>query len=158
MSKTSIFSGWRYFVKAQLSAFAGIVVDYAVMIFFTAVVGFHYTTSIGIGGIIGAAVNFSINKSWTFHTKEAYQFNLSQQLWRFVFVLFISIVLKVIGTFGLTSLVLFFFEGQTIFGFVIVETFIYKFCRVLIDILVFCFVNYKLQRHWIFKSAEKDRL
>jgi putative flippase GtrA len=145
----------RFFVKAQLSAFVGIVVDYAVMIFFTAIVGFHFTLSIAIGGVIGAAVNFSINKIWTFQTKKSsYQFNLSQQLWRFICVLIISIVLKIIGTFGLTSLVLHFFEGETIFGYVIVESFIYKYCRLVIDILVFCFVNYKLQRHWVFRSME----
>jgi len=150
------FSDIRFFVKAQLSAFIGFLVDYAVMIIFTALVGLHYTLSIGIGGVVGAVVNFSINKIWTFQTKEAsYKFNLSQQLWRFVCVVLISIVIKIAGTFVLTTLVLHFFEGKTLFGFVIVESFIYKYCRLLVDMLVFCFVNYRLQRYWVFKAGKK---
>jgi putative flippase GtrA len=156
MNYVRILKSSRFFIKAQCSAFAGVVVDYAAMIFFADFVGLHYTTSIAIGGIIGAAVNFLLNKIWAFQTKNlSYKFSLSQQLWRFICVVAGSIVLKMAGTFFFTSLVLFYFQGAIFLGYVITETLIYKYCRLITDALVFVFFNYKLQRHWVFKTVEK---
>ena len=50
------------FSKAQVSASIGGGVDYLTMIFFTELFNIHYTISIAIGGIVGAVVNFSLNK------------------------------------------------------------------------------------------------
>ncbi len=70
----------KFFVRAQCSAFAGVVVDYAIMIFLTDFVGVHYAISIAVGGLIGAAVNFSLNKIWAFRTKDSYyKFRLLEQ-------------------------------------------------------------------------------
>jgi hypothetical protein len=50
------------FSKAQLSAFSGGMIDYGVMIFLTELFHLHYTVSILISGVIGAVINFSLNK------------------------------------------------------------------------------------------------
>ena len=60
----------KIFAKAQASAFIGGIVDYLTMIAFTELFHIHYTISIAIGGIIGAIVNFSINKYWTYQAKQ----------------------------------------------------------------------------------------
>jgi putative flippase GtrA len=54
------------FAKAQISTFLGSVLDYILMIFFTEFFGVHYNISIVISGIVGAFVNFLLNRKWTF--------------------------------------------------------------------------------------------
>jgi len=58
------------FTKAQVPSFAGGIVDYSVMIFFTEIFHLHYTLSIVIGGVFGAIANSLLNKRWTFYSKE----------------------------------------------------------------------------------------
>ena len=57
-----LFARIFVFAKAQVSAFIGGITDYAIMVFVTEVFHVHYTISIVIGGIIGAVVNFSLNR------------------------------------------------------------------------------------------------
>jgi len=150
------FKRLKFFARAQCTAFAGILVDYAVMILLTDFVGVHYTISIAIGGIIGAAVNFSLNKIWAFRIKGVcYKLNLLEQLWRFMCVAIGSIILKIIGTYCLTSLVLFYLQGMKFGKFVITEKLVYKYSRPVADAIVSLFFNYKLQRHWVFKSISQ---
>ena len=149
----NVFKRLKFFAKAQCSAFAGVMVDYSIMIFFTDFVGLHFATSIAIGGIIGAAVNFSINKVWAFRTKGlCYKFNFFEQLWRFVCVALGGILLKIIGTYFLTSFILLYLGGMQFGSYMITEKLVYKYCRIIADVIVCCFFNYKLQRHWVFKS------
>ena len=124
------------FTKAQLSALTGGGVDYLIMIFFTEVFLIHYTVSIGIGGLIGAIVNFSINKYWTFSSKtQTYQNKTPKQLIKFSIMVVNSVVLKASGTYFLT----------TIFNID------YKITRIIVDLIVSIFVNYNLQKYWVFK-------
>lgn len=51
------------FAKAQFSAFVGGITDYMIMIFFTEIFHIHYTLSIAMGGVIGAIINFNLNKT-----------------------------------------------------------------------------------------------
>ena len=125
--------------KAQVSAFSGGLVDYLIMIFMTEVFHLHYTISIAIGGIIGAIVNFSLNKSWTFHRKDVpYMNSLNNQLLKFIAVVINSIVLKSFGTFGIT----------TYFGLD------YKISRIITDIVVSMAFNFTLQKYWVFKKVK----
>ncbi len=134
----------------------GVLVDYAIMIFFTDFVGLHYAISIAIGGIVGAVVNFSINKIWAFRAKGLYyKFSFSQQLWRFICVAIGGIVLKIIGTYCFTSFVLYYLQGMKFGRYIITEKLVYKYCRLITDTIVSCFFNYKLQRHWVFKSVSQ---
>ncbi|MEO8231049.1 MAG: GtrA family protein [Ignavibacteriota bacterium] len=127
------------FFKAQLSAFIGGLTDYGVMIFITEVFKVHYTLSIIIGGAIGAVVNFTINKEWTFNSKElVYKNSGNKRLSKFVFVVLNSIILKLTGTYFITSI----FQLD------------YKISRIFIDLIVSVFFNYTLQRNWVFKNIE----
>jgi putative flippase GtrA len=125
------------FAKAQASAFIGGVTDYCVMIFFTEVVGIHYTLSIVIGGIIGAVVNFKINKNWTFFSKaNSYSHSERIQFTKFVIVVINSIFLKSSGTYLITT---YLYDS-------------YKINRIIVDLIVSLGCNYPLQKYWVFKK------
>ena len=126
------------FGKAQLSAFVGGIIDYAIMIFFTEVFHVHYTVSIVIGGLIGAVVNFSLNNKWAFHSQNnLYKNSLRKQLLKFVLVVVNSIFLKSMGTYAITT-------------FLDID---YKFSRIITDLIVSIGFNYTLQRYWVFKKV-----
>lgn len=125
------------FSKAQISAFIGGVIDYGTMVCFTELLHVHYTISIVFGGILGAIVNFSVNRLWSFYSKNTpYQDSVFQQLIKFLPVVLGSIALKSGGTFALTS----------------ITKLDYKITRLMIDALVSVFFNYMLQKHWVFKK------
>ncbi|HLR49622.1 MAG TPA: GtrA family protein [Candidatus Sphingobacterium stercoripullorum] len=121
------------FFKAQASAFIGGLSDYAIMLFCTEVLGIHYTLSIVISGTLGAVVNFSINKYWTFKSPSP----IGGQLVRFVVVVLGSIALKSSGTYLVTE-------------FVEID---YKISRIIVELVVSLLFNYPLQRYWVFKNS-----
>ncbi|MDR3181156.1 MAG: GtrA family protein [Prevotellaceae bacterium] len=127
----------KVFIKAQFSAFTGGMCDYLTMIILTELLGVYYTLSIAVSCVLGAVVNFSINKKWSFYSgKIGYRFSLPQQLWRFFLVVISSIVLKVAGTYCITT-------------FAHID---YKISRIIADIIVSLCFNYVLQRYWVFKN------
>ncbi|MDR0581857.1 MAG: GtrA family protein [Prevotellaceae bacterium] len=126
------------FFKAQLSAFIGGLCDYGIMIFLTEIAGMHYLFSIAVACILGAVVNFSLNRTWSFYSRSrSYKFSSTQQLVRFAFVLVSSILLKIAGTFLFTS-----FAGID-----------YKISRIITDMIVSLGYNYVLQHFWVFKKT-----
>lgn len=134
----STFAKIIVFAKAQISAFIGGMTDYAIMIFFTEVFHLHYTISIVIGGVIGAIVNFSLNKTWTFYSNDKlYKNTMRKQLLKFIFVVLNSILLKSSGTYAITT-------------FLRID---YKISRLITDLFVSLGFNYTLQRFWVFKKA-----
>jgi putative flippase GtrA len=125
------------FLKAQLSAFLGGVVDYLIMIFCTEIFHIHFTISIVIGGVIGAIVNYSLNNKWTFYSKDIpYKNSVPEQLIKFVLVVINSILLKSSGTYFITT-----FLG-----------FDYKISRIAVDLFVSIVLNYTLQKYWVFRK------
>jgi len=133
------------FAKAQLSAFIGGCVDYMIMILCTELIHLHYTISIVIGGLIGAVVNFSLNRHWTFSLIEN---NPKESLWsqliKFIPVVLGSIVLKSFGTYLFTS-------------FTKLD---YKLSRLIIELFVSLGFNYLLQKYWVFNykvGVEKNK-
>jgi len=139
-SKTKILIDKVFvFAKAQVSAFIGGVLDYAIMVFITEVFQVHYTISIAIGGIIGALVNFSLNRYWTFPTKELrYKNSINKQLLKFIVVVANSILFKSSGTYLITT-------------FLKID---YKISRVIVDLFVSIAINYNLQKYWVFKTIK----
>lgn len=128
-------AGIRTFTRAQLSAFIGSLFDYTVMIACTEWLHIHYTISIGISGIVGALVNFNINRFWTFGTSHI---ALSKQLFKFYLVVLGSIALKSSGTYFFT------------------ETFHtdYKVSRLVVDLFVSIGWNFMLQKYWVFRTEK----
>ncbi len=133
LTKSNIFS----FIKAQFSAFVGGLFDYSVMIICTEFFHIHYTRSIVISGLMGAFVNFSINRYWTFKANQHTSFK--NQIFKFYLVVLGSIFLKSSGTFLLTESL-----GLD-----------YKISRLIIDLIVSLGFNYTLQKFWVFKSKNK---
>lgn len=124
------------FAKAQFSAFLGGLLDYFIMILLTEYFGIHYTISIVIGGLTGAVVNFLMNRSWTFYSKEfPYKVSRRNQISRFIVVVLNSILLKSTGTHLITTI----FQID------------YKFSRIITDLFVSVIFNFMLQRFWVFK-------
>ena len=123
------------FAKAQFAAFFGGIFDYMVMIGCTEFLHIHYTRSIIISGLLGALVNFSINRYWTY---SAHKSAFSYQLLRFYMVVLGSIFLKSTGTWLIT------------------ENFHldYKFSRLIVDLFVSIGFNFMLQKYWVFKKKE----
>lgn len=123
----------KAFGKAQISAFLGGVVDYLIMLICVELLDTHYVTGIIFGGIIGAIVNYSINRYWSFAgNKQAAQ----QQIGKFVLVVIGSILLKSGGTTLLTEA--FYID--------------YKVSRLITDAVVSFGFNYVLQRYWVFRG------
>lgn len=128
--------GFFTFLKAQLSAFLGGVTDYTIMIFCTEVLGIHYTRSILVSGILGAVVNFSINRFWTFKANTT---PVGGQLIKFCLVVLGSVSLKSLGTYLVT-------ENLSID---------YRISRLMVDLLVSLGFNYTLQKYWVFRQVPK---
>ncbi|RYE11699.1 MAG: GtrA family protein [Sphingobacteriaceae bacterium] len=106
------------------------------MIACTELLHIHYTVSIIISGTIGAVLNFSLNRYWTFKDKKAAQTPVGKQLVRFCLVVAGSVLLKAAGTYLLTS-------GLKIN---------YKISRLVVDIVVSLGYNFVLQNYWVFKE------
>jgi len=123
----------KIFAKAQASAFIGGLIDYMVMVACTELLFIHYTISIAIGGVVGAIVNFSINRYWTYRAHGA---AVGFQFLKFALVVTGSILLKSSGTWLLTT-------------FMRID---YKISRLMIDIFVSLAFNFVLQKYWVFKK------
>lgn len=128
---SSIFT----FLKAQASAFVGGLVDYVVMIICTEVIGVHYPFSILISGSIGAVVNFTINRKWTFQAENG---DLKYQVPKFIIMVAGSILLKSSGTYLITNWL----------------NINYKIGRIITDLIVSLGFNYTLQNYWVFRKEE----
>ena len=121
------------FLRAQVSAFTGGVCDYLIMVFLTEAFGVYYTASIIISGILGAVVNYSINRYWAFNATRSTK---RTQLSKFVLVVMGSIAIKDAGTFLFTELL----------------HLDYKISKLVVDAITSLGFNYVLQKYWVFKK------
>lgn len=103
------------------------------MIAFTELLHIHYTISIVLGGTIGAVINFSLNRYWTYGSTNSC---IRKQLVKFTLVVAGSILLKSTGTFLFTSLL----------------SIDYKISRIITDIIVSIGYNFMLQKYWVFRE------
>lgn len=127
--------GFYVFAKAQVSSFTGGVVDYLIMIAFTEWLGIHYAVSILFSGILGAAVNFTINRYWAFNWNGHRREPIGSQLMKFAVVVAGSIFLKSSGTFLVTT-------------FLSLD---YRISRLFVELIVSYGFNYVLMRYWVFR-------
>lgn len=120
------------FFKAQMSAFVGGMVDIAIMILMVEVFHCHFLVGIAVGGVMGAVVNFSINRHYTF---LASQTPWEKQGLKFAAMVIGSILLKMCGTYILSECM----------------SLDYKIARVVTDGIVCFGFNYFIQKFWVFR-------
>ena len=60
---------FKTFLRVQFSSFTGSMFDFALMIFLTEMFHIYYVISASLGAILGAVVNFNINRYWAFNLK-----------------------------------------------------------------------------------------
>lgn len=129
----SISSKVQIFLKAQISAFVGGAFDFGIYSFCYKVLEIAAPFSNAISGSLGAVINFTINRYWSFNSTET---PLGKQLWKFVLVVMGSIVLKSSGIFVLVDL----YELNYLVG------------KLIVEIIVSLGFNFTLQKHWVFKK------
>lgn len=139
VSRFRLLVNWvTVFIKAQFSAFVGGISDYIIMIFLTEVAGLFYVVSIGISGSLGAVINYSLNRYWTFKRTDI---PMQTQLKKFVVVVIGSITLKSSGTYLLTE-------------WVHID---YKISRLMVDAVVSLGFNFMLQKYWVFRKPAETQ-
>lgn len=136
-SKKSIFT----FLRAQVAAFLGGIIDYGLMILLTEVFQLHFTFSILISGTVGAIINFSINRFWVFKNQSGCSSHINSQLFKFALVVLGSISLKSFGTLIL----------QKVFQID------YRIGRLITDSFVSYGFNYPLIKYWVFKIKKEPK-
>ncbi|MCB0506716.1 MAG: GtrA family protein [Chitinophagales bacterium] len=122
------------FGKAQISAFVGGLCDYGIMVLCVELMHLSVRNAIVVGGLVGAVINFSINKYWTYQSRKP---SLTSQLIKFYIVVAGSILLKSNGTVFLTALL----------------HLDYKITRIIVDLIVSICFNFMLQKYWVFKTS-----
>lgn len=123
----------KVFLKSQFSGFIGGVIDFIVMLLMTEIFGWHYVNGIILGAIIGAIVNYYINRRWAFKAREE---AVQSQLFKFFLVACGSLILKCLGTYSLTE-------------YVAVD---YRIARLIMDLMVSWCFNFVLMYFWVFKT------
>ncbi len=135
--KNWVISELKTLSKAQISAFIGGMVDYATMIYLTDKLHIYFTYSIIVSGFVGAIVNFTLNRTWSFKERDKeYSDPLKYQLLKFIPVVLNSVFLKSFITYSIVR-----FTHLN-----------YKISRILTDIIVSVGVNYPLQKIWVFRK------
>ncbi|MGB7527853.1 GtrA family protein [Sphingobacterium cellulitidis] len=123
----------KVFLKAQLSAFIGGLSDFGIYTFCYTVLKFTAPFSNVISGSLGAIVNFTINRYWSFDNTET---SLSSQLWKFILVVIGSITLKSLGIHLLVD----------------IWHVHFLISKAIVEIIVSLGFNYTLQRFWVFRK------
>jgi len=128
-----MFTKYKEFFKAQFSAFIGGLCDFGIYTFCYTVLNFTAPFSNVISGGLGAVVNFTINRYWSFESSEN---SVGSQLWKFILVVIGSISLK---SFGIH---------------ILVDVFQWNFIvsKLLVEVVVSLGFNFLLQKFWVFKK------
>ncbi len=131
--KAKIRDFFLSFGKAQLSAFLGGLFDFAIYSIGIQVLGFTAYMSNIVSGSLGAVVNFTINRYWTFDSTST---PVGEQLGKFVVVVVGSIFLKSIGIFFLV-------DHLSLNPY---------YSKIIVEILVSLGFNFLMQKYWVFKK------
>ena len=96
--------------------------------------------AVALGGVVGAGINFSLNRYWTFTAGSGtpdYSNAFLLQLTKFVLTVVGSILLKYLGTYLL----------ERHLGID------YKIGKLISDLFVSVLFNYPMQRYWVFRKT-----
>ncbi len=121
------------FLRAQLSAFLGGIVDFSIYTVCLQYFGFSAHGSNIVSGSLGAIINFTINRYWSFSSDTM---PIGKQLWKFIIVVIGSITLKSTGIYFLVDILL-------------LNPFVSK---LFVELVVSLGFNFFLQKYWVFKK------
>ncbi len=127
------------FTKAQSSALASTVIDYAVRLLFDKIIGTDYITATFIGAFTGGVINCFVNYNFAFRGNGRKKWDVA---WRYLFMWSGSIVWNTLGT-------AFFKETCHIKAYtsMLLTSFIVAICW-----------NYMLQRVFVFKRKTNNEV
>ena len=91
-------SGW--FQRAWVASAIATVIDYGSFAILLEVIGIYTGTARALGALLGAAANFTVNKLWTFKTREN---SLWVELPRYAAISLTSLLLNTVGVILLTE-------------------------------------------------------
>jgi putative flippase GtrA len=120
------------FSRAQVSSALATLADFGLLFFLTEIVHVYYVTSVAVGALAGAILNFMINRRWSF---EASQGSVHHQAFRYALVSAGSLILNTGGTYLVTE------SFKIPYGFSVVA----------VSLLVGFAFNYPLHRYFVFK-------
>lgn len=120
--------------KHQLVAVLSTVLDFAVMSFFTSVLGFLAYIGTGFGAVAGGLLSFGLGRSWIFGATDGHP---GWQGFRYLLVWVVSILLNMGGEYVLVELLF-------------VQ---YILARVPVAAAVGIFWNYPMHRYFVFRAS-----
>jgi len=123
----------RQFIKFFITGGICTILDFAVYIFLTRLFPFfriHYLWANFFGTVVGATVNFTMNKKWTFRNEEVGIFRQYMKFW----------VVVIIG------LAIY----QYLFGFLVEKINLYDLLGKAISALIVMFIRFYLNKFWVF--------
>lgn len=123
----------KIFLKAQLSAFVGGLFDFGIYTICYKLLEISAPFSNMVSGSLGAVVNFTINRYWSFESTST---PVKDQLWKFVIVVAGSITLKSTGIYVLVDLM----------------SVNFLLAKGIVELIVSLGFNYVLQKLWVFKK------
>lgn len=124
------------FFKAQTASIFATLADFLMTFFLVEVCHQHYVFAAAFGAITGAAVNFNINRYWTFNVTTQ---SVKKQSYKYTLVWTGSLILNLAGTYLLTQ-------------FLSIN---YLISKTIIAICVGFSFNYTLQKNYVF-ATEKN--
>jgi len=124
---------WHSFKRSQIAAFLATVVDYGILTTWVEVFHLYYSYGVALGSAFGAAVNFLLNRYWSFgQTEDHWYF----QAFRYAMVASGCLILTTTGVYVLT-------EYLGIY---------YLFSQVCVSIVIAISYNYPLHRFFVYKK------
>ena len=127
------------FCKAQISAYAASIIDFAVSIFMAEVLGIWYLYSTFIGALSGGVFNCVVNYRWVF---DAIGLKKKYVALKYFMVWTGSILLNTAGTYLLTEL------SKSHF----------VYAKMVVAVLVGILWNYTMQKHFVYRDLHINKL
>jgi len=120
------------FSRSQVSSCAATLIDYGVLLLLKEGLQFWYVTATACGALVGALVNFILNRHWSFQATHS---KIRHQALRYALVSVGSLILNTIGVYFFTE-------------YIHIH---YAISVVLISIMIGFLFNYPLHRHYVYR-------
>ena len=120
------------FTKSQVSSAIATILDFVVYVCLVEFAGVWYVTSAAVSAVFGALMAFLLGRHWSFKAQHGCVYGQGS---RFFAVSGLSLVLNALLIYALT-------DGLGVH---------YVASKVVVSVLVGVFINFPLQRHYVFR-------